>query len=73
MDNTLKQKITDDRKRLTAVPFICTDKKFAFPLPIISKVKGLRWSSPNEDEEISFGDVKVTRKNFGNFKERYQF
>ena len=71
MDNTLKQKITDDRKRLTSVPFICTDKKFAFPLPIISKVKGVRWSSSNENEEISFGDVKVTRKNFGNFKARY--
>ena len=71
--NTLKQKITDDRKRLTAVPFICTDENFNFPLPIISKVKGIRWSAPNEDEEISFGDVTVTRKHFGNFKDRYLF
>ena len=70
-EQPLKQKITDERKRFTVVPIICCDESFDFPVTIISKLKGARWSSPNTNEEVDLGDQKVVRKNFGRFKDSY--
>jgi len=67
----LKQKLKDEKRRITAVPVICSDPKIRFPLPIISILKGVKWTRDNEDEEVDLGSVKVERKNFGNFKESY--
>ena len=69
--NFEKQKISDEKKRFTVLPIICMDESFDFPLTIISKIKGMRWSAPNIDEEIDLGDIKVQRKNFGKFKDSY--
>ena len=51
------------------MPVICNDESFDFPVTIISKLKGVKWTSPNVDEEVDLGDVKVQRKNFGTFKD----
>ena len=64
-----KQKISNDRQRITALPVICTDPDFDFPLQIISKQLGQKWKN-GEFEEVEVGDIKVKRKNFGNFKVR---
>ena len=66
-----KQKIANEKGRITALPVICSDSKIKFPLPIISKLKGVRWKKDNQDEEVDLGVVKIQRKNFGNFKECY--
>ena len=63
----VKQKIKNERQRITALPVICSDPDFDFPLQIISKLLGQKWQG-GEFEEIEVGDVKVKRKNFGNFK-----
>ena len=62
-----KQKISNDRQRITALPVICSDPEFDFPLQIISKQLGRKWQG-GEFEEVELGDVKVKRKNFGTFK-----
>ena len=67
--SNLKQKVKDDRKRITALPVICSDPNFKFPLPIISKLLGTKWEG-GYFEEKTFGDVKVKRKNFGDYQEK---
>ena len=62
----IKQKISNDRQRITALPVICTDPEFDFPLQIISKQLGVKWKG-GEFEEIELGDIKVKRKKFEKF------
>ena len=67
----LKQKITDDKQRITVLPTICSDPDFNFPLQVISKLLGRKWKD-GIDEEVQIGDMKVFRRNFGDFKGRYR-
>ena len=67
--SNLKQKVKDDRKRITALPVICSNPKFNFPLSIISKLLGTKWEG-GYFEEKKFGDVIVKRKNFGHYQEK---
>ena len=66
----MKQKIKDDKKRITVLPVLCCDPDFDFPLQIISKLLGTKWKG-GFFEEIEIGDVKLKRKNFGDYKENY--
>ena len=61
----------DERKHMSALPVICPDPNFDFPLQVISKLKGTKWSSPNESEEVDLGDVKVFRRKFEKFTAGY--
>ena len=67
--SNLKQKVKDDRKRITALPVICSDPNFKFPLAIISKLLGTKWKG-GHFEEKTIGGVKMKRKNFGDFQEK---
>ena len=66
IDN-FKQKIVNDRQRITALPVLCSDENFDFPLQIISKQLGQKWKG-GQFEEVVLGDETVKRKNFGSFK-----
>ena len=67
-----KQKITDDKQRITVLPTICSDPNFKLPLQVVSKLLGRKWKD-GTNEEIQIGEVNVFRRNFGNFKAKYKW